>query len=427
MATPTVEWQCNKTLTECLLYMLEKEVACDVRFLFEKGTQEVRAHKVILLSRSPVFYSMLEGPLAEKGDITITDVTKESFVEFLRYLYSDVFEPNWETLIDVFYCSKKYCVDILSELCIDFLRNNVSTQNVCTVLGVSLCFDMKDIIVLCISLLEEDTKECLDTPGFLASSKECIEAILNLDKVNCREEDIYEGVLRWAGEECRRQEMEDTPANYRAVLGDQIYKIRFQTMGPYFSENISNSCILTDEEKVDIYRSMHLKKDSHLSKFISYPRIRQPFRVTRFKDISHPWVVEDTTDKISFEVSHGTKLRGVQVYGSSEEKRTIKYTIQIKDGNGKILHTETESISTDGSSATYDILLSKVIRLKRRERYTIEIDQKHCGGGELYMYYGINGQTSVRHSGDKSIIFYSAADSEHTNIDTGQIPGIIMA
>ena len=79
------QWQCNKTLSQCLEYMLEHQISCDVTFLVGEGREEVRAHKFVLISRSPVFYAMFDGPLAEKGKVEIPDAEKDIFLLFLRY------------------------------------------------------------------------------------------------------------------------------------------------------------------------------------------------------------------------------------------------------------------------------------------------------------------------------------------------------
>ncbi|KAK3102443.1 hypothetical protein FSP39_011408 [Pinctada imbricata] len=432
MTTSSVQWQCTKTLPECLLRMLEEEIACDVTFLIGERAQEVKAHKIILMSRSPVFYSMLEGPLAEKGKITITDIDKESFIEFLRFLYTDEFKPNSNTVMAVLYCAKKYCVDHLSKFCSEFLRKNITTENVSIILAAGHRFDDKDIIEACVSLLQGCIGEFMKSTDFLEMSKECLGTVLDLDKADCSEEEIYEGVMRWAGEECRRQEMEVTPADCRTVLGDQMYKIRFATMdSDYFSKHISSSCFLSDEEKVNINKFFPLKNRFLLSKFVSSPKIpksssRFPASqsVYRFKDKEHQWIPGKFTDKISFEVSHDTVLRGVQVYGCSERQTTVKYSMCIKDGRGTFLCTRTDSIETDLSFVTYGILLDEPIKLREKERYTIEIDQRP--NHQYSMYYGKSGETSVTYSNNKTIHFFSVAYSKHTDVHQGQIPGFIL-
>jgi len=83
--TTCIDWQCNKSLTECLGHLLEEKIATDVTFLLGEDRQLVRAHKLILISRSPVFYAMLEGPMSEKAVIPIPDFSKDAFELFLRY------------------------------------------------------------------------------------------------------------------------------------------------------------------------------------------------------------------------------------------------------------------------------------------------------------------------------------------------------
>lgn len=81
------DWQADKTLLECAQYMLEQEVACDVKVLVGKTKMEkIGAHKFILISRSPVFAAMFCGPLTETQEaITIPDIETGVFKTLLRY------------------------------------------------------------------------------------------------------------------------------------------------------------------------------------------------------------------------------------------------------------------------------------------------------------------------------------------------------
>jgi len=63
------DWQNELTLTESNRYMLDNQLDCDVWFtLLPAGGAElpvtVGAHRYVLVSRSPVFFAMLSGPLA---------------------------------------------------------------------------------------------------------------------------------------------------------------------------------------------------------------------------------------------------------------------------------------------------------------------------------------------------------------------------
>ena len=78
------QWQCERTLPECMQYMLDNQICCDVTFIVGAEREEVHAHKFVLISRSPVFHAMFEGPLAEKGKVELPDVEKDAFLVFLR-------------------------------------------------------------------------------------------------------------------------------------------------------------------------------------------------------------------------------------------------------------------------------------------------------------------------------------------------------
>ena len=83
-----VDWQCSRRLADCNKYMLDNEIECDVTFTLteDNGDQHrLRTHRFVLISRSPVFFAMLSGPLAEKGqDVRITDINLDTFKHLLR-------------------------------------------------------------------------------------------------------------------------------------------------------------------------------------------------------------------------------------------------------------------------------------------------------------------------------------------------------
>src|SRR6218665_3626307 len=96
-------WQSEKTLVECMRYMLDNEIATDV--CFEVGpedgpTVEIRAHKFMLISRCPVFEAMMSTEMAETKDekeakIRIVDIDEEVFKQLLRFLFYICIELNF--------------------------------------------------------------------------------------------------------------------------------------------------------------------------------------------------------------------------------------------------------------------------------------------------------------------------------------------
>lgn len=87
-STPGEDWQNHLSVLESNRFMLENQVDCDVTFvLLPPGGDSVSvgAHRYQLISRSPVFFAMLSGPLANKAEeIKITDISPATFWQLLR-------------------------------------------------------------------------------------------------------------------------------------------------------------------------------------------------------------------------------------------------------------------------------------------------------------------------------------------------------
>ena len=80
----TTDWQVGKTLPNRINYMQQNELMCDVTFHVGANRTPIKAHKYMLASASPVFYSMFEGPMAETGDVSIPDIEASIFKDILK-------------------------------------------------------------------------------------------------------------------------------------------------------------------------------------------------------------------------------------------------------------------------------------------------------------------------------------------------------
>jgi len=69
--------------------MLSHELACDVEFAVGMNGEIVRAHRYMLVSRSPVFFAMFHGSLGtvhHDKPLVIPDTTPEAFRTMLQYV-----------------------------------------------------------------------------------------------------------------------------------------------------------------------------------------------------------------------------------------------------------------------------------------------------------------------------------------------------
>jgi hypothetical protein len=85
--TYNVGWQQDKGLGACMLEMYNQSLWTDVSFRYKDHpeTAIIKAHKIVLAARSPVFQAMFFGPCADRNDqVELEYVTRETFDLFLR-------------------------------------------------------------------------------------------------------------------------------------------------------------------------------------------------------------------------------------------------------------------------------------------------------------------------------------------------------
>lgn len=94
------------------------------------GNRIFKAHKELLVARSPVFASMyqLQPDLEEKKtyELIIPKCTPESFEVFLHYVYTGNADTiSTSNVCNLYDFADRYQVDDLKEKCIRFMKNNL--------------------------------------------------------------------------------------------------------------------------------------------------------------------------------------------------------------------------------------------------------------------------------------------------------------
>jgi len=87
----------------------------NVQFLV--GEKSFGAHRSLLSARSPVFSAMFSSGMkeAETGQVCIKDVDPDTFKQFLKFLYTGMFQPSSMDSDLVFEVADRYQVETLME------------------------------------------------------------------------------------------------------------------------------------------------------------------------------------------------------------------------------------------------------------------------------------------------------------------------
>ncbi|CAL8997125.1 unnamed protein product [Prunus brigantina] len=115
----------------CLARMLDEGIHADVTINTADGT--LRAHKAILSATSPVFQNMFNHDLKEKESSTIhiKDMSLESCVALLSYLYGTIKQENfWKHRLALLGAANKYDIADLKDACEESLLEDINSTNV---------------------------------------------------------------------------------------------------------------------------------------------------------------------------------------------------------------------------------------------------------------------------------------------------------
>lgn len=133
--------------------MLENEALSDFQLETSDGVV-LKAHKVILAARSPVFFTMLTTDMEEKlkGSANVPDFNSIVMKEILSFIYCNEVNNLDDIVFDLIYAAEKYQIKELKKLCLQHIASMLHVENVVNAL----------IIVNLVSEADELFDECSD-------------------------------------------------------------------------------------------------------------------------------------------------------------------------------------------------------------------------------------------------------------------------
>ncbi|CAM0876982.1 unnamed protein product [Alopecurus aequalis] len=144
-------------MAEHVSRLLEQKEGFDVSF--SVGGETVKAHRLILAMRSPVFKAELYGPMMEARtgqSITIKDMQPDVFRALLHYIYTDSLprqhlegngNTNTEMLRLLLVAADRYAIERLKLVCQSILCSHLNVDTVATTLALAdqhSCHKLKD-------------------------------------------------------------------------------------------------------------------------------------------------------------------------------------------------------------------------------------------------------------------------------------------
>lgn len=141
------------------------------------GDDRIRAHRLVLASRSPVFEQMLlESGMQESakdGEVNMTDSNPDTVQAFLKALYTDEISPEFwddsESLCHLLVMFHKYQVQPLVDRCEQQIRSSFSIENVAERLLMADLLNLQELHTSALSFMTSSPSQLAEvqaTDGF---------------------------------------------------------------------------------------------------------------------------------------------------------------------------------------------------------------------------------------------------------------------
>nr|XP_020638992.1 BTB/POZ domain-containing protein 19 isoform X3 [Pogona vitticeps] len=175
-----------------------KRHSSDVTFLVGKEQQEVFAHRCLLSSRCPAFHAMLSHPQERQTPLILSHVQPEVFLAVIEYLYTNSITLNNLIALEVLTSSVEYGLDDLRKLCIEFIKDTLSVEQVCEAFQAAVAYEQEDFQKYCLGFIENCTQEVVKTRGFLELSDLAVQTMLQSNCLTIDEAKLVQAVREWA-------------------------------------------------------------------------------------------------------------------------------------------------------------------------------------------------------------------------------------
>ncbi|XP_017077213.2 uncharacterized protein LOC108111993 isoform X2 [Drosophila eugracilis] len=193
--------------TDCVFHVCEEQVKC---------------HKLILSTASPVFEAMFFGPMQNnepEPEIEIHDISTAIFKVLVEYIYTGVVDYKDLELvacIELYYAAEKY---LLNELIADTLlaiTRKLRFGNILPALELSVCMGLDGLLEVCMTFF---MRCCVNNGQYMSHlkehyvhvSKECVKAII----AACKEPHklLIWYVYEWTRQECEQLGLRSSDAD----------------------------------------------------------------------------------------------------------------------------------------------------------------------------------------------------------------------
>ena len=388
-------WQTKtSSVLERSKLMFNNTLLSDIKFAFPKADSNsmIPAHKYVLATSSPVFFTMFYGDLAETSDtINITDCGSDVFLRFLRFIYCE--EANFEDMmcaIDVWHLADKYDVPSLAKECLEYLDGNMDPLDAFDLLTYARQFNNEILEQTCWEVIDYNAEAIVADESFLDVQHAFLLSFVKRSSARIKELSLFQALDRWATKKCEEASTTVDGEHKRRFLGEDIIKqFRFSLMSPKeFSDEVEPSGVLQANEILDVFKQFSFVSIPGGFKFSTSPRRSSYEAMTLSCDLgsikngSFMTHVSRKTGLLTFAVTEDISLSGVRIV-TDKGRESCRVSLAISHGDKQLRRINDHNFTCNtgtyqsadlsfGSYGEIDVVFNRPFALAKNTCYTIK-------------------------------------------------------
>ncbi|XP_003242520.1 kelch-like protein 2 isoform X2 [Acyrthosiphon pisum] len=180
----------------------EDEVFCDIK-LETDDHKIILAHKVVLASESPYFYSMFTKFSKKNHDIVVMREIHSTALQLLvNFIYSGYIVVTGENVQDLLPVANLLQLQEVKEVCCDFLQTQLCPTNCIGIYDIADLHSCTKLLTNSELYIQQHFSEVAGGDEFLSLSSEKLIKLISTDKLNVpSEKKVFESVIRWVKHE----------------------------------------------------------------------------------------------------------------------------------------------------------------------------------------------------------------------------------
>nr|XP_042909284.1 speckle-type POZ protein B-like [Parasteatoda tepidariorum] len=164
---------CENRMSADLMKILDDAYNTDVEL--STGGENIKAHKIILQARSPVFHKMFDHDSIEVANNTVdvSDIGSATMKRLVNFLYACKMEEcDFDEAMELYYAADKYEVLSLQEACKTELLSHLDVNNACSLFTFAIQHNDEDLQKGIAQFVRVNFLSIINSESFLDMSRE---------------------------------------------------------------------------------------------------------------------------------------------------------------------------------------------------------------------------------------------------------------